>query len=176
MEAEVIREVSNSQDAGPWIRDMTESDLGTIFEIERKCFNHVWTQQMFRTSLAQRPLTQSWVAIRDQHIVGYLIASYIPRYAEQEGEVHISNIAVEPECQREGIGKMLLQHALEYGDRHLCDSVSLEVRVSNQPARAFYRRYGFINVGLRPRYYGNEDAILMEASLSNALNLMQQGE
>jgi len=176
MEAEVIREATGSQDSGTWIRDMTESDLDTIREIEEKCFTHVWTQQMFRTSLEQRPLTQSWVAIRDQHIVGYLIASYIPRYTKGEGEIHISNIAVSPGARRQNIGTLLLRQALEYGDTHLCNVVGLEVRESNTDARSFYRLFGFINIGRRLNYYEDEDAILMEAAVQNALHVMQEGE
>lgn len=172
----IEKEVNNPAGTDIQIRTMEEQDLKAVYAIEAQCFTHVWTEAMFKASLEQWPLSQSWVVIRGQHIVGYLIASYIPRYAEQEGEVHISNIAVDPAYRRQHIGKMLLMQSLDYGDTHLCDTVSLEVRFSNRAARKFYRRYGFINVGFRPAYYGNEDALLMEASVPNALNLMQQGE
>lgn len=158
------------------LRDMRSDDLDAILAIEFKSFPQAWPRTTFEACLAQKPFTQSWVAIQDQHIVGYLIASYIPRYAKEEGEIHISNIAVSPSARRENIGTMLLRQALEYGDTHLCDLVCLEVRESNNDARAFYKRFGFINVGRRPNYYENEDAILMEAAVQNALHLMQEGE
>ncbi len=158
------------------IRDLHVGDIPHILEIEQQSFSQAWSQATFEACLMQKPFTQSWVAIRDQHIVGYLIASYIPRYAKEEGEIHISNIAVSPNERRHNIGTTLLKNALDYGEMHLCDIACLEVRESNHNARSFYKRYGFINVGRRPNYYETEDAILMEASVPNALQLMQQGE
>jgi len=158
------------------IREMRTDDLAAILEIESKSFSQAWTRTTFEVCLTQKPFTQSWVAIQEQHIVGYLIASYIPRYTKGEGEIHISNIAVSPGARRQNIGTLLLRQALEYGDTHLCNVVGLEVRESNTDARSFYRRFGFINIGRRLNYYEDEDAILMEAAVQNALHVMQEGE
>lgn len=175
MDSDNILQCTGTADNRVQIRDMRTEDLTAILEIESYSFSQAWTRTTFEACLTQKPFTQSWVAIQDQHIVGYLIASYIPRYAKQEGEIHISNIAVSPSARRQNIGTLLLRQALEYGDTHLCDEVSLEVRESNADARAFYKRFGFINVGRRPNYYEDEDAILMEAAVPNALHVMQEG-
>ncbi|MHB1536599.1 MAG: ribosomal protein S18-alanine N-acetyltransferase, partial [Acidimicrobiales bacterium] len=74
-------------------------------------------------------------------------------------------IAVDPEWQRSKVGTRLLVHlarsAADHGARHL----TLEVRLSNTPAQAMYRRFGFEPAGIRKNYYAesNEDALIMWA-------------
>lgn len=79
------------------------------------------------------------------------------------GEAHIVTIAVAPEERRRGIGELLLIAATELALRHEQEVVTLECRVSNLPAQALYEKYGFSQVGVRKRYYtdNNEDALIM---------------
>lgn len=78
-------------------------------------------------------------------------------------EAHITTIAVDPDCQGNGIGELLLlgliDHAKEIGARWL----TLEVRVSNAVAQELYKKYTFKEMGVRPRYYSDnsEDALVM---------------
>jgi len=78
-------------------------------------------------------------------------------------EAHITTIAVRPEWRRRGVGELMLialaEKALSRGERIL----SLETRVSNQPAQRLYEKYGFAVVGRRLRYYSDnhEDALIM---------------
>jgi ribosomal-protein-alanine N-acetyltransferase len=80
------------------------------------------------------------------------------------GEAHISTIAVHPDYRGKGLGELLLigmlQRALNLGGEY---SV-LEVRVSNEPAQALYRKHEYVIVGRRTGYYrdNGEDAYLME--------------
>ena len=87
--------------------------------------------------------------------------------------MHIHNIAVVRALQREGIGSVLLRHAVEYGKRQGISVVGLEVRESNEAALRFYRRFGFNVIGRREKYYGNEDALLMECDVDNLLRQMK---
>jgi ribosomal-protein-alanine N-acetyltransferase len=79
------------------------------------------------------------------------------------GEGHIVTIAVRPELRRHGIGEVLLVTALRAARELSQDVVTLEYRISNASARALYEKYGFEQVGVRTRYYtdNNEDAVLM---------------
>ena len=79
------------------------------------------------------------------------------------GEAHISTIAVAPVHQRRGLGAVLLGHLVAAAEANGCDSVTLEVRASNEAAIGLYERYGMVSSGVRPRYYADndEDAILM---------------
>ncbi len=79
------------------------------------------------------------------------------------GEGHVVTIAVRPELRREGIGELLLVAVLDAAMDAGQDLVTLEYRVSNHAARALYEKYGFSQVGVRARYYSDnqEDAVLM---------------
>ncbi len=75
---------------------------------------------------------------------------------------HLTVIASRPDERRKGIGELLLMAAVELAMHRTSRTVTLEVRASNEAARALYRKYAFQDVGVRKRYYsGGEDAIIM---------------
>ena len=78
-------------------------------------------------------------------------------------EAHVVMIGLRPEERRKGLGELLLISALEAAMRHGSRVVTLEVRRSNEVARGLYHKYGFREVGVRKRYYAdnNEDAVIM---------------
>lgn len=90
-------------------------------------------------------------------IAGYVSVWFAP------GEAHLMSIGVREEDRRRGIGELLLLGAIEAAAEHDCATVTLEVRCSNEAARALYRKYGFRDAGLRKRYYvdNREDAVIM---------------
>jgi ribosomal protein S18 acetylase RimI-like enzyme len=87
---------------------------------------------------------------KEEEILGYIIFT-------QDG--HIISIAVHPQHRRKGIGRKLLQKAMQAP--HL-KKVWAEVRRSNQGAQAFYFNMGFQITGMVPNYYGNEDALIIQ--------------
>ena len=72
-------------------------------------------------------------------------------------------MAVRESHRRRGIGELLVIAAIELAQEDQNSWVSLECRVSNTPALALYEKYGFRQVGLRPRYYSDnhEDAYVL---------------
>ena len=79
------------------------------------------------------------------------------------GELHITTIAVRPEYRRRGHARALIGAALAaFPD---ASHVHLEVRPTNVEAIALYESLGFRKTGRRPRYYGDEDALLMTLNL-----------
>src|SRR4029079_1787774 len=78
-------------------------------------------------------------------------------------EAHITTFAVHPSWRRQRIGERLLLAFLDLAIGRGAHEATLEVRLSNLPARRLYEKYGFRPVGLRPRYYSddNEDALIM---------------
>jgi ribosomal-protein-alanine N-acetyltransferase len=78
-------------------------------------------------------------------------------------EAHIVTIAVAASDRRQGLGEALLIAAIELAQRRQQELVTLECRVSNTGAQALYEKYGFRRVGIRKRYYtdNNEDALIM---------------
>ena len=78
-------------------------------------------------------------------------------------EGHITNIAVHPEFRNAGVGSALIEALISAAKENGITSLTLEVRKSNLPALALYRKYGFRECGIRKSYYtdNNEDAIIM---------------
>jgi ribosomal-protein-alanine N-acetyltransferase len=96
-------------------------------------------------------------SVERQLLVGFLGVWYMT------GEAHIVAVAVREAYKRKGLGELLVIGAIEMAMLRDCQVVTLEARVSNEPAIALYRKYGFNEVGLRRRYYSDngEDAIIM---------------
>ncbi len=82
------------------------------------------------------------------------------------GEAEVLTLAVDPTRERYGLGSALLTELLREAARRLCDDVVLEVREDNTKAQSLYRRFGFVQIGTRPRYYqpANVDAWVMRSS------------
>ena len=78
-------------------------------------------------------------------------------------EAHITTIGVDPEYRGEGLGELLFLAMIDEAIARGANWLTLEVRVSNAPAQALYRKYGFTVHGTRKRYYSdnNEDALIM---------------
>jgi ribosomal-protein-alanine N-acetyltransferase len=78
-------------------------------------------------------------------------------------EAHVVTIGNRPGDRRKGIGELLLITALEAATKQGSRVATLEVRASNEAAKALYHKYGFRDVGVRKRYYAdnNEDAVIM---------------
>jgi ribosomal-protein-alanine N-acetyltransferase len=166
------------------LRPMSADDITQVADIERESFPSMWPQTAYRrelankiaryvviTELREEPASEQasglWGTIR--RIVG----TETP--AEQEyllgfigvwlmvGEAHIVTVAVRESHRRMGIGERLVIAAAEVAQEYLQEVVTLEVRASNGVAQRLYEKYGFARVGLRKRYYtdNNEDAVLM---------------
>ena len=135
---------------------MDASDLGEAMEIDALCLPVPWTAGIWRTEL-ESPLGLHLVAEEEGRVVGQIGVKSIL------DELHITTLAVRPEHRRAGVARTLFEAVLdEFPD---AGEACLEVRPSNEGARSFYRSLGFRETGRRPRYYGDEDAILMAASL-----------
>jgi len=141
----------------PVIEPLADAHLADVLRIERESFPAPWTEAMFRQEVDETWLSHSFVALLDGHLVGYIVAWFL------RGEVHILNVAVAAAHQRRGIGRRLLTHVIELGQQTEHHMVTLEVRASNDPAKLLYVTMGFAPVGIRRRYYrdNDEDAIVM---------------
>ena len=145
------------------IASSTEADLDAVMAIERLSFPKPWERQAFSDELA-RP----WARLEVLRLAATGSVLGFCNYWLVADELHILNVAVHPDERRHGHAARLLQHILDEAIRHKTRVVSLEVRVSNQAAQALYRKFGFREVGTRPRYYADngEDALLMDRELS----------
>ncbi|MBU2502911.1 ribosomal protein S18-alanine N-acetyltransferase [bacterium] len=145
------------------IRRSRPEDLGAVLRIEHLSFSDPWTADALYGELGADALRLSLVAERAGQVCGYLMAWLVV------DQLHVLNIAIDPDARRLGLGTALLAEAARRAEPLGMVDVTLEVRRSNTGARQFYRRHGLREVGLRPGYYGDngEDAIIMTGPLSD---------
>lgn len=135
---------------------MSISDVPAVAELERKCFSDPWSERSVAAEL-ENPLSLWLVALLGRTVVGYVGSQSVMEQAD------MMNIAVNPDYRRQGIAESLIERLVaELKDKQV-SSLTLEVRASNAPAIALYRKLGFIQVGKRPNYYRNprEDALIL---------------
>ena len=132
-------------------------DLGAISAIAQACFTVPWPLQEL-----EKELTRAHATLRVLWPTGGPVAGFVS-YWHVDTEVQIMNVAIAPAQQQRGFGSALLEDALALAVRQGATSAVLEVRRSNLPALRLYERHGFARVGVRARYYSDnqEDAIVM---------------
>ena len=147
--------------AGVMIRPMTAADIPTVWELECGLFPvDAWPEQMFWDELSQTDTRLYWVAELDGEIVGYCGMMCVLPLAD------VQTIAVVPACEGRGIGSALLAGLIGEARRRGAEDVLLEVRADNPRAQELYRRNGFEQIHVRPRYYRDgADALIMRKVL-----------
>lgn len=146
------------------IRPGTEADLPAVYALNRQLLPEAWSEKSMLAAL--RSGHELIVAEHEGCIVGYLLSHDAP------DEVHLLQIAVHPDHQRQGLATRLSQFL--FADKAGRASIYLEVRASNAPAQKLYAALGFLTVGRRAAYYPplpdqprREDAILMARPLED---------
>ena len=141
------------------IGPMTFADLPEVHRIERASFSVPWPDEAYRSELMANRLA-SYLVVRADGVDGIIAYGGIWLMVD---EAHITTFAVDPAWRRQGVGETLLVALLDLALARHAQEATLEVRLSNLPARRLYEKYGFRPVGLRPRYYSDngEDALIM---------------
>ena len=138
------------------ILDAAARHLPQVERLEQRCFSVPWTEAQLR---AQLPDDRHvfLVAERGDEVLGYVGLMHVL------DEGYISNVAVSPDCRRQGIGAALIAELTRRAGRMELAFLTLEARASNAPAIRLYEKMGFRQVGRRKRYYQRpeEDAVLM---------------
>lgn len=139
------------------IRHGVLADLDSIEALERRAFTLPWSRESLRVEIGGGENRICLIAELDGALVGYTM------FWGVADEIHLVTIAVEPEMRRRGIASALLNSLLDSDLARDKSLVTLEVRAANTAAIELYRRYGFREVALRPRYYpdNQEDALIM---------------
>lgn len=138
------------------IRDLMESDINKVMEIEDLCFVAPWKKEDILRELKENKFATLLVATVNEEVVGYV------DFWVTFDSATICQIAVHPNYQRQHIGSLLLEEVLKecYAKKVL--TITLEVRESNSKGINFYTKHGFNQFLVKPNYYSNgENAIYM---------------
>jgi len=142
-------------------RYMTLEDLPQIMQIEQDAFSIPWTKEAFENELTNNRLAHYMALEVEGQVIGYgglwIIAD----------EAHITNIAIHSTYRGRGLGKKLVQELVRTASFLGAKKMTLEVRVKNEVAQHVYKQFGFVEAGIRPKYYAdnNEDALIMWADI-----------
>ena len=138
------------------IEKMNESHVSQIAELEKLCFNDPWSESSI-TSELNNELSLWLVAVEQDRVVGYVGSQTVLDGSD------MMNIAVSAKFRRMGIAQELVERLVALLREKDVYSLTLEVRASNEPAKALYGKLGFSQVGRRPNYYRNpkEDALIL---------------
>lgn len=144
------------------LRDMDYGDIEAVMRIEQSIYPYPWTTGNFIDSLDSG--YASMVAELDGTLVGYAVLM------PSVDEAHLLTIGIASEHQRKGLGEEVLGRMMAMAHDSGINRIILEVRPSNTPALALYRKCGFQQIGLRRGYYPadnntREDAIVMACNL-----------
>lgn len=147
------------------LRPMEQQDVAAVLAVEQSAFETGWPATAFQSELTQNRMARYIVLEDNGKVIGFggLWLMF--------DEAHVVTVAVRPECRRHGLGRLIVHGLLLVAQAHEMDVATLECRASNLAARALYARYGFYEVGIRPKYYADngEDAVIMTTeSLSSA--------
>lgn len=140
---------------------MTADHVRAVAALEKLCFSAPWSENSVASEL-DNPLSLWLVALNSDTVVGYVGSQAVL------DEADMMNIAVLPEYRRLGIAERLVTSLCDRLTDNGVRSLTLEVRASNDPAKALYGKLGFVQAGRRPNYYSNpkEDALILRKEWS----------
>ena len=141
------------------IGPMRRRHLAAVLRIERQVYPRPWTVGLYLGELALPASRIYLVARLGNRVIGYggLMLSF--------DEGHVTTLAVDPSLHGHQLGTRLLLQLVQRARSRGARSLTLEVRMSNEPAKSLYRKFGFAPAGIRKNYYPevNEDALVMWA-------------
>jgi ribosomal-protein-alanine N-acetyltransferase len=140
---------------------MLPTDLPLVMAIEQAAHPYPWTEGMMQSCLKAG---YGFHVLEQAELLGFCVFSVVT------DEWHLLNLCIAPAYQGQGLGRFLLCQLLEQARVSGAMTAFLEVRPSNQAARALYQGVGFCEVGYRKGYYpgglkGREDALVMAMDL-----------
>ncbi|REC32006.1 ribosomal-protein-alanine N-acetyltransferase [Enterococcus pseudoavium] len=143
-----------------FVRKIVDQDIKELIALERDVYfgETPWTKSAFLSEI-HSPIPHLYICIvtEQEELVGFVGGRLIG------DDTHITNVAVATAFQNRGIGQLLIDEVEKFAIMNDCETLSLEVRLSNTDAQRLYRRLGFVARNIRKNYYteNNEDALDM---------------
>tara|TARA_B100001094_G_C18046687_1_gene727809 strand:+ start:220 stop:696 length:477 start_codon:yes stop_codon:yes gene_type:complete len=137
------------------------SHLNSILNIEKESNPYPWTETNFKDCIEKG--YYSLALEEKEKLIGFAIM------AISSEESHLLNIGIEKTSRGSGYGEKLLKKMIIAAEVMGSKKIILEVRISNTIAYHLYKKLGFVEIGIRKKYYrlpeGREDAFVMSKNL-----------
>ena len=140
------------------IRKVTEKDFSRIYELG-KLLHENYENLYNLEELTKKEYFKTLVAEEQGNVVGFLM------YTDLDGMIDIMDIVVDNSYRRQKIGSLLMDEIITNSKED--SKFYLEVNVKNEPAIQMYEKFGFKKIHTRKKYYGEEDALIMERTNEN---------
>ena len=138
------------------LTEMKPEHVAQVAALEKICFSDPWSERSVASEL-ENELAYWLVALEGETVAGYIGSQTVME------ETDMMNVAVHPDFRRKGIAEALVSGLVAALKEKGSHCLTLEVRVSNEPAIKLYEKLGFVQIGRRPKYYRNprEDALIL---------------
>ncbi|MBR2069273.1 MAG: ribosomal protein S18-alanine N-acetyltransferase [Candidatus Gastranaerophilales bacterium] len=139
------------------IQKMEADNIDDILAIEELCYGeHHWSYESFISELNNQ-ISSYRCALFENKCIGYMGIWKIV------DEAHVTNLSVHPDFQNKKVAHLLLLDSIDECYKNKIKFITLEVRTSNEKAIHLYEKFGFKSLGVRKKYYqdNNEDALIM---------------
>ena len=140
---------------GLLVRPATRADLDAVAALESVSFPAPWRREFFVGEIDAIGRFNLVATMPSGALAGYLFSMFFL------DEMHVNKIAVDPAMRRRGIAAVLMDECFSFARLNGVATIALEVRESNEGARAFYRTLGFEDSYRRPRYYPDGEAAIV---------------
>ena len=141
------------------VRPVHTNDIKDLISIEREIYKEdiPWTRSAFLSELYTTAPHRYLLVQKEEKTIGFIGCRISKK------DAHITNVAISIDHQGKGIGSFLVREMIFFAQNNKCDTVSLEVRISNKKAQSVYRKAGFVSTSIKKNYYDNdfEDALEM---------------
>ena len=136
--------------------------LDACMDLDQKSLKGLWTKSQWERELTDpKRICIGVIDLETKKILGICSAWIVIE------ELHLTSIAVHPRHQRKGLGKFLISELIKRSNSLLINYIHLEVKDTNETAKAFYKSMGFIIVGNRSSFYKDgSDAVIFAKQLN----------
>ena len=141
------------------IEKLEKNMIEDVFEIEKTFFD-LKTNQSMLDSFDSKNLFY-FVLFLNEQIVGFLECSIVLDEAE------LFEIAIKKEFQGQKLSVKLMNYFIDFCKKKNVSTIFLEVNIINSKAISLYEKFGFVRYGIRKKYYGENDAVLMKLDSKN---------
>jgi len=147
------------------IRPMLVDDIEQVQAIDALSFALPWPKNSYNFELKDNQHSRCWVVEDGSQEPKRIVAMAVTWLVVDE--LHVATIAVHPDWRGQGIGRRMMEVIMASARHENMLSATLEVRAGNITAQELYKKFGFVEVGRRRRYYkdNQEDALIMTVVL-----------